>query len=185
VINLGRLDALRGLLATYVLAGHCRWLLWEGHAAWLAHAHSMWEVPIAYASALLRFGHEAVMVFFALSGFFIHLRFAQGNYHGRPISVNPRDFYRRRFHRLCAPYLFALMITVVCDAFGWRWFPRLYESSSANLLLDQSFFHKGYSWRSIVPAMMFLPSSLAYDFGSNGPLWSLSYEVVYYALYPG
>jgi peptidoglycan/LPS O-acetylase OafA/YrhL len=29
-----------------------------------------------------------------------------------------------------------------------------------------------------------LPSALGRDFGSNGPLWSLAYEAVYYALYP-
>jgi peptidoglycan/LPS O-acetylase OafA/YrhL len=28
------------------------------------------------------------------------------------------------------------------------------------------------------------PSSLGRDFGSNGPLWSLAFEVVYYLLYP-
>lgn len=29
-----------------------------------------------------------------------------------------------------------------------------------------------------------MPSALGQDFGSNGPLWSLSYEIVYYGAYP-
>ena len=29
-----------------------------------------------------------------------------------------------------------------------------------------------------------LPSSFGRDFGSNGPLWSLAFEAVYYAIYP-
>ena len=36
----------------------------------------------------------------------------------------------------------------------------------------------------VVPALVVLPSSLGRDFGSNGPLWSLAFEAVYYALYP-
>ena len=76
-INLRALDALRGLLAVYVLAGHARWLLWTGHREWLASAPAAWELPLGYSSAMLRYGHEAVMVFFVLSGFFIHLRAAE------------------------------------------------------------------------------------------------------------
>jgi len=40
-INLRSLDVLRGLVATYVLLGHARWLLWTGHAAWIKLQHSL------------------------------------------------------------------------------------------------------------------------------------------------
>ncbi len=33
--NLRALDALRGFLATYVVLGHARWLLWCGNAAFM------------------------------------------------------------------------------------------------------------------------------------------------------
>ena len=67
-INFRNLDALRGLLAVYVAIGHCRWLLWGGHAAWLGFRLPAWEAVPAYASAAFRYGREAVMVFFVLSG---------------------------------------------------------------------------------------------------------------------
>jgi peptidoglycan/LPS O-acetylase OafA/YrhL len=35
----------------------------------------------------------------------------------------------------------------------------------------------------VLPALVMLPVSWGRDFGSNGPLWSLGYEVVYYLLY--
>lgn len=183
-INLRDLDALRGALAVYVVLGHSRWLLWAGHATWAAQSHAAWEWPLAYASALLRFGREAVMVFFVLSGFFIHLRAAEALRVGARQPFSATAFYRRRTHRLLAPYAFALVVTMVCDAVGYRWYPTLYASGTGDPLLDATFAATGYGWPSVAPALLVLPSSLGRDFGSNGPLWSLAYETVYYALYP-
>ena len=183
-LSLRSLDALRGFLAVYVLLGHSRWLLWAGHAEWLRRPHEWWELPIALGSAAFRYGHEAVMVFFVLSGFFIHLQGAaqlRGDGDG-PLAAG--QFYARRAHRLLAPYLFALLVTVGCDAIGAAWFPRLYAASTGDALLDHAVALHGYGRESIVPALMLLPSSLGRDFGSNGPLWSLGYEVIYYLLYP-
>ncbi|HSJ41280.1 MAG TPA: acyltransferase family protein, partial [Xanthobacteraceae bacterium] len=49
---------------------------------------------------------------------------------------------------------------------------------------DGVFRQSGYGAASVVPALMGLPSSLGSDFGSNGPLWSIAFEVIYYAMYP-
>jgi len=126
-----------------------------------------------------------VMVFFVLSGFFIHLRSSQDLAGGRQVRLDTREFYKRRIHRLLAPYLFALLITLVCDLVGREWFPRLYSANTGDPLLDQNFAKKGYGLESVLPALVLLPSSFGKDFGSNGPLWSLAYEIIFYALYPG
>lgn len=182
-ISFTNLEALRGLLAVYVAVGHSRWLLWGGHAAWLASAYSSWEVAPAYASAAFRYGREAVMVFFVLSGFFIHFQAASAC---SPGSVQPSasSFYRRRWHRLAPPYFFALAITILCDVIGRTWWPTLYLSRTGDALIDQTFDRGGYAAASVLPALIVLPSSLGRDFGSNGPLWSLGFEAIYYALYP-
>ena len=180
-INFGNLDALRGLLAVYVALGHCRWLLWGGHAAWLAGSHAAWEAVPVYASAALRYGREAVMVFFVLSGFFIHFRAADAR--GRE-KFRAAPFYKRRWHRLAPPYFFALVVTVACDLIGRMWWPMLYEARTGDPLLDSTFARGGYSTTSIVPALLLLPSSAGREFGSNGPLWSLAFEAIYYAIYP-
>lgn len=179
-ISFKNLDALRGLLAVYVAIGHCRWLLWSGHSVWLAAPHQSWEAIPAYASAAFRYGREAVMVFFVLSGFFIHYQAARVD--GRTASAS--TFYRRRWHRLAPPYFFALAVTVALDAIGRGWWPALYRAQTGDALLDDTFARGGYSTASIAPALLLLPSSLGRDFGSNGPLWSLAYEAVYYAVYP-
>jgi len=181
---LRNLDVLRGLLATYVVFGHARWLLWTGHQAFMHGAHPLWATALAYASSALRFPHEAVMVFFVLSGFFIHLRAAERLSAGKPSAFNTLDYLKRRAHRLAPPYLFALLLTVVCDSIGRHAYPALYAASTGNALLDENFRHMGYSAASVIPAVVMLPSSLDWHFGTNGPLWSLAFEVVYYLLYP-
>jgi peptidoglycan/LPS O-acetylase OafA/YrhL len=124
------------------------------------------------------------MVFFVLSGFFIHLRPAQRIATGKPATLNGAGYARRRAHRLFAPYLFALGLTVLCDLPGKAYFPELYQASTGDSLLDANFARKDYSWAAVAPACAVLPGALGRDFGSNGPLWSLAFEVVYYALYP-
>ncbi|HJU44948.1 MAG TPA: acyltransferase [Vicinamibacterales bacterium] len=179
-INFQNLDALRGLLAVYVAIGHCRWLLWAGHSEWLAAPHQPWEAIPAYASAAFRYGREAVMVFFVLSGFFIHYQAARID--RRPGTATA--FYRRRWHRLAPPYYVALAVTLILDAIGRTWWPVLYQARTGDALLDETFARGGYTTASVAPAFVLLPSSLGRDFGSNGPLWSLAYEAVYYAAYP-
>lgn len=183
-MNLPALDSLRGMLAVYVLLGHCRWLLWTGHASWMAQPHDTWAVPLVYGSGLLRYGREAVIVFFVLSGFFIHLRNAEAARSGAFPPQATARYLARRAHRLLPPYYFALFVTLACDVLGHAWFPRLYDAASGDALLDTTFARSGYGWQSIGPALWLLPSSLGFHFGSNGPLWSLAYEVIYYLAYP-
>lgn len=186
-LNLRSLDALRGLLACYVLAGHARWLLWAGWDAWSHASHSTADHLMAMASACFRYGHEAVVVFFVLSGFFIHLgaarRFATGSLDGTRPSI--AAFFQRRFRRLAPPYAFALLVTLAADFFG-RWlYPALYSGRTGDTLLDITFARTGYGVAATIPALVMLPDSLGRTFGSNGPLWSLAYEVLYYLFYPG
>ena len=183
-LNLKSLDALRGFLALYVVAGHCRWLLWTGYGAWLQQSHPFWQKLLAISSSLLRYGHEAVVVFFVLSGFFIHLRFSNQAAKGALTRFNFVQFIRRRCHRLIPPYAFALGLTILFDVIGMLLYPTLYQAATGDTLLDVNFARKGYSLESVVPALFLLPSSSGQDFGSNGPFWSLAYEMVYYAIYP-
>src|SRR5271155_4374259 len=74
------LDGLRGLAAFYVMAGHARWLLWEGYSeGFQRHPESYSAINKALMYFLSLFGHgdDAVLFFFVLSGFVIHLRYAQ------------------------------------------------------------------------------------------------------------
>lgn len=184
-VNLRSFDVLRGLLAVFVLCHHTRWLLWVGFENWSRLPHPVWQRALAYATVPLRYGHEAVMIFFVLSGFFIHLRVAERLAAGQKPSMDVRTFFERRLHRLLPPYVLALAVTVGLDAWGRQVYPDLYVAATGDAFVDANFSRMRYSARAVVPALVMLPDSLGWQFGSNGPLWSLAYEVVYYALYPG
>src|SRR5262245_6559353 len=72
--SLAVLDGLRGLAAAYVMVGHARWLLWEGYAKGYAlhpSDYSFFQKGLVYFFAFFKFGEEAVLFFFVLSGFVI------------------------------------------------------------------------------------------------------------------
>jgi len=184
VLNLKSLDVLRGVLAVYVLLGHCRWLLWTGNSEWNQGTHHWLSNILASASASLRYGHEAVIVFFVLSGFFIHLRIAKQLSEQNRFKFDISRFFKRRLHRLVPPYIFALILTLIVDSIGHSLYPTLYNAATGDALLDINFMRKGFSLTSVIPALFLLPSSLGKDFGTNGPFWSLGYEFIYYLLYP-
>lgn len=183
-LNLRNLDVLRGVLALEVLLGHARWLLWMPWWQWSQLPHPALTKFIGLSSGILMFGNEAVMVFFVLSGFFIHLRLALGRASGCPQSLDVRDYFRRRARRILPPYYAALILTVVCDAVGHTWFPQLYDAQTGDAMLDQICRDSGYGMKSVAPALLALPDLLLVRFGSNGALWSVGMEVFFYLLYP-
>lgn len=182
-MRLRHLDALRALLALMVLIGHARMLLWMSWSDWSRLQHGMLEKLLGLASGVFRYGGTAVMVFFSLSGYFIHLRVATQLAHDGPARFDARDYVRRRARRILPPYYVALLLTVVLDLAGRHWWPRLYLAQTGDPMLDTSLSLAGYSWSSVLPALCAQPSLFGH-FGSNGPLWSIGNEVLYYAVYP-
>lgn len=184
MIRLRHLDILRALLALMVLFGHSRMLLWMPWQEWSVLPHSPWELALGALGSFFRFGHEAVMVFFALSGFFIHLGVARQSATGQPISFGVRDYLSRRARRILPPYYAALVFTCLVDFFGRHWFPRLYLAQTDDPIVNNSFGAAGYTLDSVLPALFAQPKLLGIRFGGNGPLWSIGHEVFFYALYP-
>lgn len=82
-INFKSLDGLRGLTAVYVLIHHARLALTQPYAEGLSKHPELYEwydKLMVYFFSVFRFGHEAVIIFFVLSGFVIHLKYADPNY---------------------------------------------------------------------------------------------------------
>jgi peptidoglycan/LPS O-acetylase OafA/YrhL len=166
------LDLVRGLAAVYVVAFHAVHLLWSNLPAdGLSPAGAVVQM-------LFGFGHQAVLLFFLVSGFCIH--YGQARSGARRIDV--ARFAWRRTRRLYPPLLLALLLTSTLDAVGLQVNAALYTGGTQ------------YGWHHFVKndrAPLTLVGNLAFQaglvvpaWGSNGPLWSLAYEFWFYALYP-
>jgi peptidoglycan/LPS O-acetylase OafA/YrhL len=115
--------------------------------------------------ALLRFGQEAVLVFFLLSGFLI---FANE----RQRALRPSGYYLRRLRRIYPPLIVAIAVSTLV--------------ALSNHDLAQRFV-PAELWATLfsVQDISFLkPGVIADPYLGNAPLWSLSYEVFFYIIFP-
>lgn len=144
------LDVIRAIAAVYVVVHH-------------VVMHSELPGPATY---LFRFGQEAVIVFFLLSGFLI---FASEQ---SRVQSGLRGYYLRRLRRIYPPLLIAM---VVSAAVAW-WNGTLgQEFNLAEMVMNLL---------SLQDVGSLKPGVITEPFLGNSPLWSLSYEVFFYLAFP-
>jgi len=105
-----------------VVVGHARWLLWEGlNEGYRLHPqdYSAFSKVLMYFFSCFRYGHEAILFFFVLSGFIIHLRSArQLAAQGAAARFDLVPFVWRRARRLYPPLLAAIGLALMLDTVG-------------------------------------------------------------------
>ncbi len=182
------LDGLRGLAAFYVMVGHARWLLWEGYSdGYLRHPqdYSLASKLGVYFFSLFKYGHEAVLFFFVLSGFVIHLRYARqlAAPSASGICFGWAAFVWRRARRLYPPLLAAILLSFCLDAFGqWQGFPVYFQNTPYPNINENVVPHLELA--TLGGNLAFLMDAYVPAFGTDGPLWSLKFEWWFYMLYP-
>lgn len=125
--------------------------------------------------------HEAVMLFFVLSGFLVG---------GSVIRLRRRgawhwgDYLVRRLSRLWVVMVPALLLTLGWDLFGMRLDPAGYHGAYYAMLLSGPGHVLHNAPRTFFGNLLFLQGIRVAPFGSNGPLWSLANEFWYYLLFP-
>jgi peptidoglycan/LPS O-acetylase OafA/YrhL len=168
------LDLARGLAAAAVAFQHLRALLILDWPDTTTHSYF---AAIFYF--LAKFGHPAVIVFFVLSGFLV------GSSGLRAIENRTWSFPRyllHRFLRLEIVLLPALLLGLIWDSIG------------IHLLGASTLYNGGWhlivrsgpidlSWHTLLGNAAFVQGILVPTFGTNSPLWSLSYEFWYYVLF--
>lgn len=170
------LDSLRGLSAVAVLIGHLRGLFLVEYGQ---VTNPDWMAFLVYF--VTGFGHQAVVVFFVLSGFLITgtiLRALASN------RWSWEDYLGKRLARLLVVLLPALLITALLDYVGINW-------GGNRMLYLEPLPHFGET--SVVDRhgidvlfgnMLFLQKTYVPPFGSDSPLWTLACEFWYYMLFP-
>ncbi|MGB3646403.1 MAG: acyltransferase [Mesorhizobium sp.] len=151
------LDWLRFLAAFFVVATHARAAQYVEFSALEAASRN---VITAGFFLVTRFGHEAVIVFFVLSGYLVGGRTLERLRSGH---FRLKDYAVDRAARIFVPLVPAVLFT---------WIVQLATGAGdrANVVLGNIFGLQGI----LVPTMTY-----------NGPLWSLSYEIWFYILCGG
>jgi peptidoglycan/LPS O-acetylase OafA/YrhL len=113
------------------------------------------------------FGHEAVTIFFVLSGFVIP-------YAARSREPDPRAFAVARLTRIYSVAVPCLALTFLFDWIGHRFDPAIYQGLSPG---GSALFRLG------IGAAMLNEAWVSVQMLSNTPYWSISYEFWYYVVF--
>lgn len=171
------LDALRGLAALGVFASHWRDCLFQDYSQ--LHTHTLLSAAAYFASGL---GHQWVVVFFVLSGYLV------GGSVLRQVTQQRwswREYALNRLTRLYIVLIPALLLGDLIDLAGLRFFGAsdVYTAHHGmRLMVAAPSSH--LSLTALFGNYLFLQGILVPVFGTNGPLWSLSYEFWYYVAFP-
>jgi peptidoglycan/LPS O-acetylase OafA/YrhL len=147
--KLEKLEAIRGLAALYVVFHH----------SFFSDSFKIFNINFAF---LFKFGQEAVILFFLMSGFVIGYSFE-----------NSRDksfwsYFQKRFYRIFIPLIIVFITHYAIKCFqSGGFFPVNWTQLIGNLFMLQD-----------VGALK--PNVIVEPFLGNSPLWSLSYEWWFY-----
>jgi peptidoglycan/LPS O-acetylase OafA/YrhL len=171
------LDVLRGPAAILVFAEHWRNLFFKDFPDLVAPGLAI-KLFYLFSGA----GHEAVMIFFVLSGCVIaHVTSGmvrQGRW-------SWSAYLSARLTRLWVVLLPALVLTAIWDRLG------IFLSQGKETIYAGDYGHvlnapvaESLNLNAFLGNLFFLQKILVPPYGSNGPLWSISYEFVYYLVFP-
>ena len=147
------LDALRFIAAFMVLLSHARNSFFPAFGDLPAEQQNIFSMAF---TMFCRMGHEAVIVFFVLSGFLVGGRGFERIQDG---SMNVSSYAIDRFARICPPLLAAILFYYI-----------------TSLVIPET----PYSWSTAIGNLFSLQGICCKSLVS--PFWSLSYEVWFYII---
>jgi peptidoglycan/LPS O-acetylase OafA/YrhL len=168
------LDFLRWTAALLVIISHLRSLMFVDY-------HSIESVTITdkIFYFLTGFGHEAVIVFFVLSGYLVGGEFLRMPKTNR----NFVTYFIKRISRIFTVFIPALIIGGIIDLLGSHWFNyhSIYDNAFHISAMNFSVVDR-LNIEVLLINLGMMQTSLGPTLGSNGPLWSLANEWWYYML---
>lgn len=171
------LDGIRGISALVVCAGHLRAAVYRDFRE---IENPTYLESIFYFGTSL--GHQAVMVFFVLSGFFVGGAVLRAGH-----AFQWTSYLIARLSRLWTVLLPALVFTVLIDSVITEFFPEVLTGAYRDRWNSgPTSWREGYSLSGVtfLGNLFFLQTIAVPVFGTNGPLWSLANEFWYYIAFP-
>jgi peptidoglycan/LPS O-acetylase OafA/YrhL len=174
------LDAARAVAALIVFTGHGRDFFVESLRSAIglnATGSAVNAVNLAHAPSTT-IGHQAVIVFFVLSGYLVGGSVLRSAREGR---FSTESYLFQRLTRLWIVLIPALALTMLLDETGRHLCQPgcIYFQTAALPEIDGDL-----SLATLIGNVAFLQTIFVPTLGSNGPLWSLAYEFWYYMLFP-
>lgn len=171
------LDMLRGLAAVLVLLDHWRNLMFVDYPMLTQPHWVLAAVPYLLTSA----GHQAVVVFFVLSGYLVGGSVFRSLDSGR---WNWLNYLLHRLVRLWIVLVPGLLLCVAWDLLGLHLHraPLLYGGANYNHLVSAVL--PRLSVLVFTGNVFFVGGLHVPTLGSDGALWSLAFEFWYYLLFP-
>ena len=158
------IDALRGAAAIAVLFYHYMHFFLSGTDHTRQWAYFQVQPAHASLSLLYEYGFYAVEVFWIISGFVF-----AAVYLGR--ATTTREFVVNRFARLYPLHLLTLLVVALLQGIALR-------------RLGHTLLYDNYDWPHFALQMVFASNWLTWTGHSfNGPIWSVSAEVLIYAVF--
>jgi peptidoglycan/LPS O-acetylase OafA/YrhL len=170
------LDLLRGTAALMVVLEHWRDFLFVDYPTIATH-----RLLYAPAYALCAAGHQAVVIFFVLSGYLVGGSVIRMSKHG---SWSWPTYLVHRLTRLWIVLLPGLLLCLLWDMIGIRsgLAAGLYGGAGTNHMTPNVTVLLGL--KTFLGNVFFLQTIRVHTFGSDGALWSLANEFWYYILFP-
>jgi peptidoglycan/LPS O-acetylase OafA/YrhL len=170
------LDCIRSVAASAVMWGHLRAFFFVDFQEL---PHRTLFLKVLYF--LTGFGHEAVMIFFVLSGFLISSSIVRNQASGK---WSWGEYALSRSTRLYVVLIPGLLFGTLWDIWGKSLFAStgLYSlplASFGGLIVQNEL-----TVRNFFGNLFFLQTIVCHTYGSNGPLWSIANEFWYYVLFP-
>jgi peptidoglycan/LPS O-acetylase OafA/YrhL len=172
-------NAVRGIAALTVCVSHLRSFLMVKFPFVVDPTHA--DSAFYFLTGL---GHQAVVVFFVMSGWLVGSSVWSQQLSGRFSWV---QYAITRLTRLLIVLIPALVMTCFVDALGtWLSGGYGYDRSQSVLLSDGPGPDKPISdsLRTAVGNLFFLQTIRVPVYGTNAPLWSLANEFRYYVMFP-
>lgn len=171
------LDAIRALAAFAVMIGHLRALFFAPFDP--ARDGALLHRVLYLVTGL---GHQAVLVFFVLSGAFVGASVLSKMKDG---SWSIGQYLVDRLSRLYPPLVACLILGGALDLVGVTFFTDIdpYRQNASAALLPAAV-ADSMSAGTFAGNLLFLQTIQVPTFGSNGPLWSLANEWWYYLAFP-
>ncbi|MGV6852790.1 MAG: acyltransferase family protein [bacterium] len=170
------LDFIRGVSALLVCAGHIRSAVFVDYVDVVSP--SFVDKVFYFVTGL---GHQAVMAFFVLSGFFVG-----GSIVSKSTGFNWKQYLIARLSRLWSVLLPALIFTLIVSLILKSGYQDVLDGKYRELWLSgpSSSSPAVYNVKTFFGNMFFLQTIYVPVFSINGPLWSLSNEFWYYLMFP-